>query len=60
VCVATSLSNQAIAEQLHVTADTVKHHVTAVMTKLDMSNRTQVAAWVLQQEVDLDAAEEAS
>jgi DNA-binding NarL/FixJ family response regulator len=45
---------------LHVTADTVKHHVTAVMTKLDMSNRTQVAAWVLQQEVDLDAAEEAS
>ena len=60
VCVATGLTNLEIAEQLHVTADTVKHHVTAVMTKLDMSNRTQVAAWVLQQEVDLDAAEEAS
>ena len=60
VCVATGLTNQEIAEQLHVTVDTVKHHVTGIMTKLDVTNRTQVAAWVLKEEIDLDTSESAS
>ena len=60
VCVATGLTNWEIAEQLHVTIDTVKHHLTAIMTKLEVSNRTQVAVWVLKQDIEPDTAEEAS
>jgi LuxR family transcriptional regulator, maltose regulon positive regulatory protein len=34
-------SNQAIAKQLVVTVDTVKSHITRILTKLGASNRTQ-------------------
>jgi LuxR family maltose regulon positive regulatory protein len=35
-------SNQAIAEELVVTVDTVKSHVTHMLDRLGVANRTQV------------------
>ena len=42
--VAGGLSNRAIAEQLIVTERTVKFHVSAILAKLDASNRTEAVA----------------
>jgi ATP/maltotriose-dependent transcriptional regulator MalT len=36
--------NRAIAEELFITVDTVKRHVTHVFDKLGVSNRTQAVA----------------
>jgi DNA-binding NarL/FixJ family response regulator len=54
------MTNRQIADHLYVTVDTVKHHVTNIMAKLDATNRTQVAAWVLKEEIRLDTAGVAS
>jgi LuxR family maltose regulon positive regulatory protein len=40
-CMAQGASNQQIAEQLVITIDTVKRHITNIFTKLGVSNRTQ-------------------
>jgi DNA-binding CsgD family transcriptional regulator/tetratricopeptide (TPR) repeat protein len=40
------LSNAAIAEQLFITEKTVSHHVSAVLTKLNVSSRLQAVALV--------------
>jgi DNA-binding CsgD family transcriptional regulator len=45
--VADGLANRAIAEQLAVSERTVETHVRHVLTKLGLTNRTQVAAWTL-------------
>ena len=37
-------SNQEIAETLIVTIDTIKHHVSSILSKLDVANRTQAVA----------------
>jgi LuxR family transcriptional regulator, maltose regulon positive regulatory protein len=37
-------SNQAIAEELVVTVDTVKSHVSHILDKLGVANRTQAVA----------------
>ena len=42
--VADGLSNRTIAEQLIVTERTVKFHVSAILAKLDASNRTEAVA----------------
>jgi LuxR family transcriptional regulator, maltose regulon positive regulatory protein len=41
---AAGLSNQAIAEELVITLDTVKRHVTHILGKLAAANRTQAVA----------------
>jgi DNA-binding NarL/FixJ family response regulator len=38
---ATSATNKTIAEQLHVSEETVRSHVKNILRKLDRSNRTQ-------------------
>jgi DNA-binding NarL/FixJ family response regulator len=43
--VAEGLSNPAIAAALCVSRRTVAAHLTHIMTKLDFSNRVQVAVW---------------
>ena len=40
------LSNREIAEQLSVVEKTVKNHITAILAKMGLRRRTQVAAWI--------------
>ena len=44
---AAGLANRAIADQLAVSERTVESHVRNLLTKLGLTNRTQVAAWTL-------------
>ncbi len=41
---ADGMSNQAIAEQLVISLDTVKRHVTHMLDKLGAANRTQAVS----------------
>lgn len=43
--VARGLTNRAIARELYVSERTAQNHVQHVLTKLGLSNRTQIAAW---------------
>ena len=43
VCVGRGLSNSEIASELYLSIPTVKSHVSRLLTKLDCSNRVQVA-----------------
>jgi DNA-binding CsgD family transcriptional regulator len=43
--VARGLSNKAIAAELHISSRTAQNHVQHILTKLGVSNRTQVASW---------------
>jgi DNA-binding CsgD family transcriptional regulator len=43
--VARGLSNKAIAAELHISTRTAQNHVQHILTKLGVSNRTQVASW---------------
>ncbi len=55
--VAQGLSNQEIAEQLNITAATVRTHVSNIMGKLYLANRVQAALYALREGlVSLDAA----
>ena len=45
--VAEGLSNRQIAERLVISERTAQNHVQHVLTKLDLSNRAQIAAWVM-------------
>lgn len=48
VLVAQGLSNAEIGARLFVSPKTVEHHVTAVLGKLGLSKRAEVAAWATQ------------
>ncbi|MEU4668186.1 AAA family ATPase [Amycolatopsis sp. NPDC023774] len=43
--VADGLANRAIAERLVVSERTVESHVRSILAKLDLANRTEIAAW---------------
>ncbi|MEZ4834612.1 MAG: response regulator transcription factor [Caldilineaceae bacterium] len=42
------MSNRQIADHLHVSPNTVRAHVTAIMTKLGVANRTQAALYAVE------------
>jgi DNA-binding NarL/FixJ family response regulator len=48
MCVARGLSNKEIANQLGISHQTVKNHVTAVLRKLGVEDRTQATLYALQ------------
>jgi DNA-binding NarL/FixJ family response regulator len=50
--IARGLTNQQIAEKLVVTRGTVANHVAHILSKLGVTNRTQIAAHVIGREVD--------
>ena len=47
VLVAEGLSNRDIAQRLTISPRTAESHVDHILTKLNLSNRTQVVAWIL-------------
>jgi two-component system nitrate/nitrite response regulator NarL len=49
-------TNKRIANALNITEATVKVNLKAVLRKLDMSNRTQVAIWAVQNRLHADGA----
>lgn len=48
--IAGGYTNQQIAEALVITRGTVANHVAHILSKLDLTNRTQLAAYVTRQE----------
>jgi len=49
--VAEGLSNPDIAAQLFVSRRTVSAHITHILTKLDFSNRVELAVWATRQRI---------
>jgi len=47
LCITRGMSNKAIAYQLGISHQTVKNHMTAILHKLDVADRTQAAVYAL-------------
>lgn len=50
--VAEGLTNRQIADRLFISPVTARNHVSRILTKLDLENRTQAAAWLARGPVD--------
>jgi NarL family two-component system response regulator LiaR len=48
-CLARGMSNKKIAQELTIGANTVRSHVSSIMRKLDLENRTQLAIYAREQ-----------
>jgi DNA-binding NarL/FixJ family response regulator len=48
-------TNREIAQELYVSERTAQNHVQHVLTKLGLSNRSQIASWVAHQEMSSPA-----
>ncbi|MDQ3531998.1 MAG: LuxR C-terminal-related transcriptional regulator [Actinomycetota bacterium] len=53
--VAKGLTNREIAEHLFLSERTAQNHVQHILTKLDLSNRSQIAVWVTKSEMSMPA-----
>jgi predicted ATPase/DNA-binding CsgD family transcriptional regulator len=49
--VALGKSNEQIAVQQHVVVKTVEKHITSILRKLQLNNRTELAAWVISRQI---------
>ena len=45
------MTNREIADDLFITVRTVKSHITNILTKLDLTSRSQLAVWVVESEL---------
>lgn len=52
VCVSKGLSNKQIARELTVSITTVRTHVSSLLRKLDLENRTQLALYARENEIN--------
>jgi NarL family two-component system response regulator LiaR len=52
--IAEGLNNREIADRLIISAKTVKTHVSSILSKLDLQDRTQAAIYALRHNLDLD------
>ena len=50
VLVACGLTNRQIASELSISEHTVANHVARILRKLDFDSRSQITAWVIQQQ----------
>jgi two-component system OmpR family sensor kinase len=48
ICIAEGLTNEEIAERLVITIGTAANHLEAILRRLDLKNRTQIATWAVQ------------
>ncbi|MEY2831274.1 MAG: hypothetical protein RLZZ574_532 [Cyanobacteriota bacterium] len=46
--IATGANNREIAQELYISEKTVKNHITNILSKLNLRDRTQAAIWVNQ------------
>jgi DNA-binding NarL/FixJ family response regulator len=53
--IASGKSNQQIADDLYITIKTVEAHVTRILSKLELSSRTQIALWAVDNNLTLPA-----
>lgn len=53
--VAKGLTNREIAAQLYLSERTAQNHVQHILTKLDLSNRSQIAVWMTRAEMSMPA-----
>jgi DNA-binding NarL/FixJ family response regulator len=56
--IARGLTNKQIAEEMFLAEKTVKNYVSSVLTKMDMSNRSEAAAYVARAESEKKDPEE--
>jgi DNA-binding CsgD family transcriptional regulator/Flp pilus assembly protein TadD len=49
--VALGKTNQQIADDLHITIKTVEAHITRALSKLDLTSRTQIALWAVENKI---------
>jgi len=49
--IATGLTNQNIADTLHIDEGTVRIHVSSILQKLNLENRTQAALYALRHDL---------
>jgi len=48
---AKGLTNKQIAEELHISYETIKEHVQHVLRKIGVTDRTQAAVWAVRHEL---------
>ena len=46
---ARGLTNRRIAQELYLSERTIEKHVSKILRKLDLSSRTEIAAWATEQ-----------
>ena len=49
--IALGKTNQQIADDLHITVKTVETHITRALSKLDLTSRTQIALWAVENQL---------
>nr|WP_238988843.1 response regulator transcription factor [Calorimonas adulescens] len=49
--IAEGLSNRDIAKRLYISEGTVKNHISSILSKLDLKDRTQIAVFAIRNHI---------